>query len=619
MKPTEPFPDEIFYMIFDLTDSVERTQYIEALKNMSRQVKRSTEFNNILKAFTADYMQKSRNTGNKTQFTEQPAELCCGEWTATDFGISQTKTDKNFNTTKLTACSHPIMPVEILKNVDTAEERLSLAYYRYGEWAQITVDRSTCADKAKIVAALSPYGIDITTDNAKHLVRYISDCVNYNPAALEPKRSINRLGWSGQQFIPYATDIRYEGDRDFEVIFRNIREAGDYKVWKDLCSRLRKNTALRMMMAASFSSILLTPLNVLPYVLHVWGMTGTAKTVALMVAMSIWGNPKMGGLVKTMNTTKNAIMRTAAFLHSMPYAGDELQTIKDRWQGNYDQLIYQITEGIDRGRAKAQGGVNETMTWKNTFIFTGEEPIVKANSGGGSQNRVIEVAIDGKMVEDGREVCSVITEHYGFAGKQFVGYLQETETAKLTERYNELFAELCKQDTTDKQAMAMSCILLADELAVNLIFTDEQPLQIDDVKKYLKTNSEVDLAGRAYQAVINWVAMNQIRFTDPKADNSANKGEVWGRVDKDTITVNKDVLAAFLNKNDFDYMAVSKKWSEREQLERNSQGKFVHQTKVYGIKASYIRLKFDNDELVPGADKDGFVQIDPEQMELPFA
>lgn len=162
-----------------------------------------------------------------------------------------------------------------------------------------------------------------------------------------------------------------------------------------------------MMMAASFASVLLEPLKVLPFVLHLWGTTGTGKTVALMVAMSIWGNPKMGGLVKTMNMTKNAIMRNAAFLCSIPFAGDELQTIKDKWQGNFDQLIYQITEGVDRGRARAYGGVEDTKTWKNSFIFTGEEPITKVNSGGGSKNRVIEIAIDGLLIEDGHYVSSV--------------------------------------------------------------------------------------------------------------------------------------------------------------------------------------------------------------------
>ena len=128
----------------------------------------------------------------------------------------------------------------------------------------------------------------------------------------------------------------------------------------------------------------------------------------------------MGGLVKTMNMTKNAIMRNAAFLCSIPFAGDELQTIKDKWQGNFDQLIYQITEGVDRGRAKAYGGVEDTKTWKNSFIFTGEEPITKVNSGGGSKNRVIEIAIDGPLVADGHYVSSMDYEKIGPAVAQIL-------------------------------------------------------------------------------------------------------------------------------------------------------------------------------------------------------
>ena len=269
--------------------------------------------------------------------------------------------------------------------MDTATERITLAYFKSASWQTITVDRAVCANVNKIVDALSQYGIEVTSDNAKNLVRYISDCVGLNPKTLEPKKSINRLGWVGNSFTPYAADIRYEGDMDYEVIFRNVRQEGSFETWKSLCEDLRRNLPLRMMMAASFASVLLEPLRVLPFVLHVWGTTGTGKTVALMVAMSIWGNPKMGGLVKTMNMTKNAIMRNAAFLCSIPFAGDELQTIKDKWQGNFDQLIYQITEGVDRGRARAYGGVEDTKTWKNSFLFTGEEPITKANSGGGSK------------------------------------------------------------------------------------------------------------------------------------------------------------------------------------------------------------------------------------------
>ncbi len=615
LADTEPFPDEVFYQIFEIEDNIERTQYIESLRAAARKRKRLTEFNNLYKSFVLDYAQRQKQTGNHTRFTDQPMELICGEWVANDLGVRTVRYDKNAMPTTLQACSHPILPIEILKNVDTAQERITLAYFKAAVWQRITVDRAVCANSNKIVDALSQFGIEVTSDNAKNMVRYISDCVGLNPATLNPKKAINRLGWVGSAFTPYAEDIRYEGDMDYEVIFQNIRETGDFGAWKALCGSLRKNLPLRMMMAASFASVLLEPLKVLPFVLHIWGTTGTCKTVALMVAMSIWGNPKMGGLVKTMNMTKNAIMRNAAFLCSIPFAGDELQTIKDKWQGNFDQLIYQITEGVDRGRARAYGGVEDTKTWKNSFIFTGEEPITKVNSGGGSKNRVIEIAIDGKLVDDGHYVSSVVQENYGFAGRRFVEYLQEMETVKLVERYREIFDELCKLDTTDKQAMAMACILLADEIAVKLFFTDEEALRIDQIKQYLQSAYDVDVAERAYQSVLNWAAKNPVRFEDPKAPDSPNKGEVWGKIDGEILILNRDVLLDYLNKSGFDYTAVSKKWAEKEYLIRNSQGKFIHSTKVYGIKTSYVKIKLPDDD--DSTDAEGFMQV-YEQETLPF-
>ena len=60
------------------------------------------------------------------------------------------------------------------------------------------------------------------------------------------------------------------------------------------------------------------------------------------------------------------------------------------------------------------------------------------NSGGGS-NRVIEIVIDGPLVTDGHYVSKMVQENYGFAGRKFVEYIQETETCKIMDRYRELF------------------------------------------------------------------------------------------------------------------------------------------------------------------------------------
>ena len=622
LTPADPFPDEIFYRIFEIEDHVERTQFVEALRNRARILKRSREFSSVLQSFFKDYQQKMMERGNVTQFTEQPIELQCGPWKATDLGVTMQKFDSRGMPVQLTACMHPILPIEILKNVDTGEERVRLAYFKYGTWNRVTVNREVCADNTMIVKVLSKIGVEVTSENAKYLVRYISDCIGMNPAKLAPTRSINRLGWCGNEFMPYADDIVYDGDKEYDPIFQNIRESGSFEVWKEHCGILRQNKVVRLAFAASFGSALIEILRILPFVFHIWsGESGTCKTVAIMAAMSIWGNPKMGGLVKTMNTTKVWIMRTSAFLYSIPYAGDELQTMKDKWTTNFDQLIYQITEGIDRGRGRASGGVEETKTWHNSYLFTGEEPVTKSNSRAGSKNRVIEIEVEEKLLEDGNYTVSVLTENYGHAGKLLVKYLQNTESKKLQEEYKKYFDAMCKLDTTEKQAMAMACMLVADRILTDVIFKDETALNVKDVEKYLRSAKEVDVAERSYQMVLNWIAKNPVRFQNPSEEDSSNKGEVWGRIDSDedhpdqppVAVINKDVLCDFLDKSGYDYAAVSKKWASKNRLIRNSQGKLVHQTKVYGVKASYIKLNME-----PTVDRDGFTGADDEQIELPF-
>ena len=624
IAPDQPFPDEIFYRIFEIEENVERAQYIEALRNKAREIKRISEFNRILKAFFTDYSQKMKDTGNSTNFTEQPLSLECGPWHATDAGVTMQKFDNNGQPVYISACTHPILPVEIYKNIDTGKERVKLDYFKYGQWQSVTESRKVCADNRSIVEVLSDIGVEVTSENAKNLVRYISDCMGMNPAKLEPRKSVNRLGWAGKEFMPYADDIVYDGEHDFDVIYKNVKESGSFQVWKDHCSELRKNKIVRMAFAASFASCLIEPVNALPFVFHIWsGESGTGKTVAMMAAMSLWGNPKMGGLVKTMNTTKVNVMRTSAFLYSIPYAGDELQTMKDKWTTNFDQFIYQITEGIDRGRGRASGGVEDTKTWHNSYLFTGEEPITKSNSRAGSKNRVIEIEVEDKLIEDGNYTVSVLTENYGHAGRMLIEYLQSIDIKEIKDEYKKYFDLMCKLDTTEKQAMAMSCILLADQILTKVIFEDETPLTIKDISRYLRSAQEVDVSERSYHMVLNWLARNPIRFRDP-AGSDGNNGEVWGRIDYDDTrpenppiaVINKDVLCDFLDSNGFDYAAVSKKWSDKNRIIRNSQGRLVHQTKVFNIKASYIKLVMETD-----ADDEGFMKVDDiegGQESLPF-
>lgn len=581
---------EIFEHIFSIDNQIAKTTLIIKLQDKARELGNIRSFDKLLKAYQTEFAQKFKQRGSNTiQFTQPPLkDLKCGKWECEDTGVTKSTLGAGMIPQTIIACSHPILPVERLINVDSETGKIKLAFFKDNKWQYITVERSVVANKSNIIQ-LSDRGIEVNSESAKDLVSYIADVVSLNAKEIPVNRSTDRLGWIENEFAPYVDDLKYDGDIAFKDVYASVKEVGDYEEWKKVCREIRKESEIaHLLLASSFASVLNEILGVLPFVVHIWGGTGTGKTVGLMLAMSVWGNPEVGKLVRTLNATQVALARYASFVHDIPFAGDELQTIKNRWD-SFDNLVMYLTEGVDRGRGKAYGGIEILKEWNCCFLFTGEEPITKATSGGGVKNRVIEVEATEKVIADGNFVSNFVRKNYGHAGKEFIANIPKQE--KLQKKYREIFQEILeKTDTTDKQAMAMATILLADEISTKNIFKDEK-LTIEDVSKWLTSSKEVDVSTRAYEWTMDWISQNIKKFKNV----DANIGEVWGKYneEEETCLVNKTVYAEALNKAGFDFLAVIRKFADRNQIERNSQGKFTHFTKVYGIKGAYIKFRLE--------------------------
>ncbi|HRT84276.1 MAG TPA: DUF927 domain-containing protein [Bacteroidales bacterium] len=581
---------DVFDYLFTIINHVQHTEILVQLRSKARKLGVARDFDTLYKANQLVFIQKNKQAGsNVIEFTDCPLPgLKCGKWECTDLGVHK-EIINNFVPQKVTACQHPILPVERLSNLDDGTEKIKIAFYKDGYWKDFVVNRSMVANKSNIIQ-LADRGIEVTSENAKDLVAYISDVVTLNMGDIPVHKSIGRLGWIEDDFAPYVDGVKYDGDLAYKDMYDAVSECGDYEKWKDEMVQLRKNKIFRLLMASSFASPLVERLGILPFIIHIWGGTGAGKTVGIMAAMSVWGNPEMGKLVRSMNATQVSLGRTASFLHSVPFAGDELQIIKSRWE-NFDQLIMFITEGIDRGRGKAYGGIEELKQWKCCFLFSGEEPITKDGSGGGAKNRVIEIEATENIVDDGNDIANFVRENYGYAGKDYIANLPDRK--ELQDRYREIFKKVLEEcDTTEKQAMAMSAILLADELSCKIIFRDV-PLKISDIKDYLRSKTDVDVPTRAYEWVISWIARNTNRFIEQD-----NNGEIWGKLDLDNnnCLVLKDVLTEQMSKAGFEYPAVVRKWAENGYIERNSQGRYYFNTHVYGIKGNYVKIVFNNED-----------------------
>ena len=442
---------------------------------------------------------------NVTNFTNQPLELNAGDWEADDSGIFK----KNGYNDEV-ACPHPIMPVERLVNIDTGEEKLQLAFRKGTIWRKIIVSKTVLASSNK-VTELAGSGIAVTSQNARAFIQYISDMENMNYYLIPEKKSIGRFGYIPDEgFSPFVDGLIFDGDANFKAMFQTVRSRGSETKWLETAAEVREmSTTVKIILAASFASVLLEPLNCLPFFVHLWGVdSGTGKTVALMVAASVWGDPAVGAYVKTFDGTVVGMEKTAAFLNNLPFCLDELQLAKD----SKGRTTFELAQGVGRTRGNRSGGVDLTPTWRNCILTTGESPLTGTASGAGAVNRVIDIECKSAqaVIKDGMRISGAVKRNYGFAGRKFVERLYQPGVIdQVSERYRELFRILSDRDTTEKQAMAAATIILADELACQWIFGGtQQPLTIEQISEFLASKAAVSAGDRGYKYLCDWVTQN---------------------------------------------------------------------------------------------------------------
>ena len=538
---------------------------------------------------------------NVTQFTGQPLELNAGDWEATDLGVYR----KNGFSEEV-ACPHPVMPVERLVNIDTGEEKLKLAFRKGAIWRRIIVSKTVLASATK-VTDLAGSGIAVTSQNARAFVQYISDLENLNYDLIPEHKCIGRLGYiQDEGFSPFVEGLIFDGDANFRALFAAVHSAGSEEKWLDMAREVRGMSATaRIILAASFASVLLEPLNCLPFFVHLWGVdSGTGKTVALMAAASVWGDPAIGAYVKTFDGTVVGQEKTAAFLNHLPLCLDELQLAKDnKGRTNFD--VYKLAQGVGRTRGNRSGGVDLTPTWRNCILTTGESPLTGTASGAGAVNRVIDIECKASnvVIRDGMRISGIVKRNYGFAGRKFVENLYRPGVLPAVEaRYQELFRSLSERDTTEKQAMAAAAIICADELACAWIFDGQQaPITVEQISEFLASKAAVSAGDRGYKYLCDWVTRNSNKLCT-KSDNPNQ--EVLGALEPGRAFIIRSVFQQILEDAGYSMAAMVSYLKQSHLIEtrgrNNTRGKRINglPTECFCLVLPAVELEDEeNDEL----------------------
>lgn len=552
----------------------------------------------LFKAYMETVSGTSAPCFNRTDFTGQELELDCGSWSASDTGI--------YGTDKLgfevVACYHPIMPVQRLVNVDTKVHKVMLAYRLGRRWETVIEDKNVISDSRSIIG-LSKYGIMVNSETSKALVRYLADVEQLNYDTIPEVSSVGRLGWiDGYGFSPYEEDLVFDGEETFRTRFESIQEKGSRQAWLDCVRSVRAgktpgNVVARIVLAASFASVLVKPCSCLPFFVHLWGGSETGKSLSLVLAASVWANPEIGVYIQTFNATEVGKELGAAFCNSLPLVIDELQLVKDN-RKDFDKMIYQLSEGVGRARGQKQGGLQKTPTWRNCIITTGEFPIISSNSGEGAVNRTIEVDChDTKLFDDPKKTATSLYANYGFAGPEFVKHLMEDGVQERVQKLQEAMQDTLKTgDTMDKQTASAALILAADRLAEEWIFQDGIFLQPEDISKYLVSKEAVNQNARALQYLYDFININQSRFT-PEAD--AHQGEIWGELDGEYACIIRSKFDQILSDEGYNASAFLGWAKNRGYIHCSKKGEPTKPKRINGRVSRCVWLKISDfdDEL----------------------
>lgn len=504
---------QLYEELFSIKNKIDRSEAKFKLMDRAKSLRVKSIAEEFIKEFQKAEQDKEKEekanrslqtVENITNFYEDDIgkeypNMACGSWIATENGIFSSETSK----ARELVCHHPIMPIKRLKNLETNKEQITIAFKRDGLWSEMTVPKSNIASTQKIVE-LVDYGIQVNAENAKLLIKYLSDVEMYNADMIDIQRSTSKLGWHGDVFVPYDLSIVFDGEYRFRTLFQSIQEGGDYYKWVTLAKELRSCGRLepRIALAASFASVLIHPLNALPFIVDFYGQTGGGKTVTINIAASIWGDPAPGAYVGNFRASDTNLEIRADMLNSLPMVLDDSKNASKYVQDNYESLIYNLCAGKGKGRSNKDLGVAEEKTWNCVTICNGENPISEFADSGGAINRIIEIECCEDIYENPAEINSTVMKNYGFAGRVFVGNLKKFTPDELKEMKSEIEKGFDGYNFPAKQVMAISTLLLADKLATDFIFKDGCELTVEDVVDIPTRKKDVSEGQRCYEFII---------------------------------------------------------------------------------------------------------------------
>ena len=441
-----------------------------------------------------------------------------------------------------------------LVDVDTGDVRALVRVTVPGGVRERALDREVLLNQSKVIGALAPLGANVSSSNAKDVVRYLTDVERRYGWARPRARSVVHLGWADgplSAFMPYdlgAGGVRFDPSPDEAVKARPFMEpAGTLAAWVEGVAPARAaSMAFRCVLAASFASPLVSLLGVQTFIVYLWGRSRSGKTPTLKAAGSVWGDPTEGAdsYFRTFADTPKSIVRAAALLHDIPVIIDELQS-KGAVGGQagkrqvVEDLLYSLSLGHERGALNSDRTMMRAGSWRCLTIATGEIPIVGSSTQQGAANRTLELCAEPfEDVRAAQAMHHLVSAQHGTAGRAYVAALRRNDAAFYAGQFSSVRDAVCAAAGGHPQADNVALLALADALAQFYVFAPgsdwaaclEGAMLMARWALVNATGADGgDTDVKAIQFVAEWLVRNRLHF---ESSAEMDRLERWGSVEQ---------------------------------------------------------------------------------------
>lgn len=496
-------------------------------------------------------------------------------WLYSDKGIAHIDEKKAL---PVTVCRTPIILTQRLKSLETGEEKIEVAFKRDGEWQKGIFPRSTIFT-ARGITQLADLGCTITSENSKHVVRFLERLESENIDIITKAESTSTFGWQpGGRFLPgFGKDIVIDVEPSMKSWAAAYHASGTMEDWISLMKEHRQRDKFRFILAASFTAPLLRMLSQRIFFVYNWGGSKSGKSAGLKAALSVWGEPER--LMVNFNATQVALERMAGFYNDLPLGIDERQLAGNK-QESIEKIVYMIASGTGRARGSKGGGLQQLNTWRTVCLATGEEPLSTETTQTGVSTRVLEI-YGGPFLDEksSSKMHQRTSEVYGHAGLFFIGNILKIDEKSICENYQKMVDEVYKVagTTSGSHISGISAVALADAMIDAWIFRKMEVkgsiapsgkyvldipedswnralLMAQSIIKEQLASGAVDVNENATQFVIDWIMSNSGQFGESAI------GTCLGTFseDKNKVYIFPSMLSQALTKAGYSYRKTMK-------------------------------------------------------------